>query len=46
MTKKRRKPIGIGKDGRGHLFFVVETYFEHLKLALDNLEKDLYGVVT
>ena len=46
MSKKLDKPIGIGMEVSGKFYFVVETYFEDLKHALDQLEKDLFSVIT
>jgi hypothetical protein len=46
MSRKPDKPVGIGVEPSGQYYFVVETYFEDLKHALDQLEKDLYNVIT
>jgi hypothetical protein len=44
MSRKSDKPIGIDVEPSGRYYFVVETYFEDLKHALDQLEKDLYNL--
>lgn len=40
------RPIGIGTESNGKYFFEVETYFEDLKKALDDLEMSRYGIIT
>ena len=45
MCKKKDKPIGIGVEPCGKYYFVVETYFEDLKRALDQLEKDCFNEI-
>jgi len=40
---KNQYSTGIGLDKSGKFYLVVETYFEDLKRALNNLEKKLFG---
>lgn len=43
--QEKDKPIGIGVEPCGKYYFVVETYFEDLKRALDQLEKDCFNEI-
>lgn len=43
MVRKLDKPIGVGTEADGRLYIVVETYYEDLKRAFDQLEKHLFG---
>lgn len=38
--------IGIGKESGGKFFFVVETYFDDFRIAFNQLESQIFGVVS